>query len=148
MCKPHRKPWPKSKTSDISNRVPVHCITPFRSDALVSPPNLYPPRTPVKFVTVRWARWNNRDEDFKDPKLKKGLHEKTRSGASFIPGWLFDFVSHFTAFTLLTGSFYISRLYEDVLHVNKIHVRFKSQTLPVPVYRQTNFTPKREVFSC
>ena len=82
-----------------------------------------------KFVTGRWARWNNRDEDFKDPKLKKGLHEKTRTGASFIPGWLFDFVSHFTAFTLLTGSFYISRLYEDVLHVDKIHVRFKLQTL-------------------
>ena len=25
------------------SRVPVHCITPFCSDALVSPPNLYPP---------------------------------------------------------------------------------------------------------
>ena len=45
MYKPHRKPWPKSKSSDIwfLSRVPVHCITPFCSDALVSPPNLYPP---------------------------------------------------------------------------------------------------------
>ena len=41
--KPDRKPWPKSKTSDILSIVPVHCITPFCSDALVSPPNLYPP---------------------------------------------------------------------------------------------------------
>ena len=41
MDKPHRKPWPKSKIS--LSRVPVHCITPFCSDALVSPPNLYPP---------------------------------------------------------------------------------------------------------
>ena len=40
MYKPHRKPW---KTSDISSIVPVHCITSFCSDALVSPPNLYPP---------------------------------------------------------------------------------------------------------
>ena len=81
-----------------------------------------------KFVTGRWARWNNRDEDFKDSKLKKGLHEKTRTGASFILGWPFDFVTHFTAFILLTGSFYISRVQEDILHVDKIHVRFKSQT--------------------
>ena len=43
MDKPHRKPWPKSKTSDISKQSPSHCITPFCSDALVSPPNLYPP---------------------------------------------------------------------------------------------------------
>ena len=43
MYKPDRKPWPKSKTSDISKQIPVHCITPFCSDALVSPPNLYPP---------------------------------------------------------------------------------------------------------
>ena len=41
--KPHRKPWTKSKTSDISKQSPVHCITPFCSDALVSPPILYPP---------------------------------------------------------------------------------------------------------
>ena len=39
MDKPHRRPWPKSKTSDD--------ITPFRSDALVSPPNLYPPNALV-----------------------------------------------------------------------------------------------------
>ena len=43
MDEPHRKPWPKSKTSDISKQSPSHCITPFCSDALVSPSNLYPP---------------------------------------------------------------------------------------------------------
>ena len=41
MDRPHPKPWPKSKTG--LSRVPVHCITPFCSDAFVSPPNLYPP---------------------------------------------------------------------------------------------------------
>ena len=46
MDKPHRKPWPKSKTGEQATfltRVSVHCITPFCSDALVSPPNLYLP---------------------------------------------------------------------------------------------------------
>ena len=49
-----------------------------------------------------------------------------------------------------TGSFHIS-LFEGTLHVDKIHVRFKianiTHALPVPVYRQTNFTPKRVVIS-
>ena len=31
------------KHSTFLSRVPVHCITPFCWDALVSPPNLYPP---------------------------------------------------------------------------------------------------------
>ena len=31
------------KQATFVSRVPVHCITPFCSDALVSPPNLYPP---------------------------------------------------------------------------------------------------------
>jgi len=56
MDKPHRKPWPKSKTSEkqatFLSKVPVHCITPFCSDALVSPPNLYPPCSrPLKCAT-------------------------------------------------------------------------------------------------
>ena len=46
---------------------------------------------------------------------------------------------------IMTGSFHIS-LFEDALHVDKIHVRFKianiMHTLPVPVYQQTDLTPK------
>jgi len=49
---------------------------------------------------------------------------------------------------IMTGSFHIS-LFEGTLHVDKIHVRFKitniTHALPVPVYRQTDFTPKRVV---
>ena len=51
----------------------------------------------------------------------------------------------------MTGSFHIS-LFEGRLHVDKIHVRFKianiTHALPVPVYRLTDFTPKRVVVSC
>ena len=50
----------------------------------------------------------------------------------------------------LTGSFHISLL-EGTLHVDKIHVRFKianiTHALFVPVYQQTDFTPKRLVVS-
>ena len=46
----------------------------------------------------------------------------------------------------MTWSFYIS-LFEGTLHVDKIHARFKianiMHALPVPVYRLTDFTPKR-----
>ena len=46
---------------------------------------------------------------------------------------------------IMTGSFHISLL-EGTLHVDKIHVRFKianiTHALPVPVYQQTDFTPK------
>ena len=51
---------------------------------------------------------------------------------------------------IITGSFHISLL-EGTLHVDKIHVRFKIENithqLPVPVYQQTDFAPKRVVFS-
>jgi len=51
---------------------------------------------------------------------------------------------------IMTGSFNISLL-EGTLHVDKIHVRFKianiTHALPVPVYQQTDFTPKRSVVS-
>ena len=49
---------------------------------------------------------------------------------------------------IVTGSFHIS-LFEGTLHVDEIHVRFKitniTHALPVPVYQQTVFTPKRVV---
>ena len=49
---------------------------------------------------------------------------------------------------MMTGSFHIL-LFEGTLHVDKIHVRFKianiTQALPIPVYRQTDFTQKQVV---
>ena len=51
---------------------------------------------------------------------------------------------------IMTGSFHIS-LFESTLHADKIHVRSKianiTNALPVPVYRQTDFTPKRVIVS-
>ena len=75
--------------------------------------------------------------------LRGCLHEETCTDTSFIPGWLFYFVYRVY---IMTGSFHIS-LFEGTLRVDKIHVRFKianiTNVLPVPVYRQTDFTPKR-----
>ena len=55
------------------------------------------------------------------------------------------------AFTWRLG-YFTSRLFEGTLHVDKMHVWFKianiTHALPVPVYRQTDFTPKRVVVSC
>ena len=52
---------------------------------------------------------------------------------------------------IMTESFHIS-LFEGTLHVDKIQVWFKianiTRALPIPVYWQTNFTPKRVVISC
>ena len=43
--------------------------------------------------------------------------------------------------------YFIPGLFEGILHVDKIHVRFKianiTHALPVPGHRQTEFTPKR-----
>ena len=51
---------------------------------------------------------------------------------------------------IMTESFHIS-LFEGTLHVDKIQVWFKIaniiRALPIPVYRQTDFTPKRVVVS-
>ena len=50
----------------------------------------------------------------------------------------------------MTGSVHIS-LFEGTLHVDKIHVSFKisnvTHALPIPVYRQTDFTPKQVAVS-
>ena len=52
---------------------------------------------------------------------------------------------------MMTGLFH-SSLFEGTLHVDKMHVWFKianiTHALPDPVYRQTDFTPKRVVVSC
>ena len=51
---------------------------------------------------------------------------------------------------IMTGSFHIS-LFKGTFHVDKIHLWFKianiTHALPVPLYRQTDFTPKRVVVS-
>ena len=60
-----------------------------------------------------------------------------------------DFLISFHVY-MMSGSFHIS-LREDTLHVNKIPVWFKigyiTHALPVPLYGQTDFTPKRVVVS-
>ena len=58
-----------------------------------------------------------------------------------------DFLISYRVY-MMTGPFHIS-LFEGTLHVDKMHVWFKianiTHALPVPVYRQTDFTPKRVV---
>ena len=76
------------------------------------------------------------------------FYEKTRTGASFIPVWLFYFVSRLHVVYMMTGSFHTS-LFEGTLHVDETNVRFNlTHALPVAVYWQTDFTPKRVVVSC
>ena len=52
---------------------------------------------------------------------------------------------------IMTGSFHVSLL-EGTLRVDKIHISFKitniMHALPVPVYQQTDLTPKLVVISC
>ena len=79
-------------------------------------------------------------------RLRGCLREKTRTGASFTLGWLFDFVSR------LHDKWVIHiLLFNGTFRVDKIHVWFKianiTHALPVPVYRQTDFTPKWVVVS-
>ena len=60
-----------------------------------------------------------------------------------------DFLISYRVY-MMTGSFHIS-LFEGTLHVDKMPVLFKiakiTRTLAVPVYRQTDYTPKRVVVS-
>jgi len=60
-----------------------------------------------------------------------------------------DFLLSYHVF-MMTGSFHILSL-NGTFHVDKIHVCFKSanitHALPVPVYRQTDFTTKWVVVS-
>ena len=55
-----------------------------------------------------------------------------------------DFLISYRVY-MMTGSFHIL-LFNGTFHVDKIHVWFKianiTHALPVPVYRQTDFTPK------
>ena len=60
-----------------------------------------------------------------------------------------DFLISYRVY-MMTGPFHIP-LFEGTLHVNKIHIWFKNENithaLPIPVYRQTDFTPKQVVVS-
>ena len=60
-----------------------------------------------------------------------------------------DFLISYRVY-MMTGSFHIS-LFKGTFHVDKIHLWFKianiTHALPVPLYRQTDFTPKRVVVS-
>ena len=55
-----------------------------------------------------------------------------------------DFLISYRVY-MMTGSFHIL-LFKGTFHVDKIHVWFKianiTHALPVPVYQQTDFTPK------
>ena len=61
-----------------------------------------------------------------------------------------DFLISYRVY-MMTGSFHIL-LFNGTFHVDKIHVWFKianiTHALPVPIYRQTDFTPKWLVVSC
>ena len=59
---------------------------------------------------------------FKSTALRGCLHEKTRTGASFIPTWLFDFVSRLHDDWVIS---HMISLFEGTLHVDKMHVWFK-----------------------
>ena len=85
--------------------------------------------------TISWSRDS---QLLLNQQLMGCLHEKTRINASFIPGWLFDFVSRLDNDCVILIS-----LFEGTLHVDKTHVWFKitdiTHALPVPVYWQTDF---------
>ena len=61
-----------------------------------------------------------------------------------------DFLISYRVY-MMTWSFH-TLLFNGTFHVDKIHVWFKianiTHALPVPVYRQTDFTPKWVVVSC
>ena len=63
--------------------------------------------------------------------------------------WWHDFLISYYVY-MMTGWFHIT-LFEGTLHDDKIHVWFKianiTHALPVPVYRQTDFTSKQVVLS-
>ena len=68
------------------------------------------------------------------------MRKRTPARVSYRDDFLISY-----SFYMMTGSFHIS-LIEGTLYVDKIHVWLKianiTHALPVPAYRQTNFTPK------
>ena len=62
-----------------------------------------------------------------------------------------DFFVSYHVYVMTGWSFHIS-IFQGTLHVDQIHMRFKIanivHALPVPVYQQTDFTPKCVVSLC
>ena len=101
----------------------------------------------IPIIEIEDITWPRGDTKFLFECWIRGcLHEKTRTGASLIPRWLFFSYRVY----IMIGSFHIS-LFEGTLHFDKLHVRFKianiTHALPVPIYHQTDFTPNRVVVS-
>ena len=61
------------------------------------------------------------------------LHEKTRTGVSFIPGWLFYFVS-----LLQHDRVYLKVYFMLIKYTLRLKITNIIHALPVPVYRQTD----------
>ena len=80
--------------------------------------------------------------------LRGCLHEKTRTTPARVSHWD-DFLISYRVY-MMTGSFHIL-LFNCTFHVDKIHVWFQianiTHALLVPVYQQTDFTPKWVVVS-
>ena len=92
MYKPHRNiasPDRSQTQATFLSRVPVHCITPFCSDALVSPPNLYPPWPNLyppwylykraSYISLYLITWYRKDISFP----YKSFRNNYRSGTKF-----------------------------------------------------------------
>ena len=84
---------------------------------------------------------------FQTSKLSQGVYVRILAPARV--SYRDDFLISYRVY-MMTGSFQISLL-EGTLHLDKIHLWFKianiTHALPVPVYRQTDFTKKRVVVS-
>ena len=79
-----------------------------------------------------------------------GLHEKTRTGASFIPGWLFDFVSRtdwVISYLVIWRYVHFNMLIKYTCD-SKIKITNVTHGLPIPVYWQTDSTPNQVVVLC
>ena len=96
----------------------------------------------VNRILFAWCLWK-----FSSRENKGGVYMRKLAPAPVsLPD---DFLISYRVY-LMMGHF-IPRLFEGTLPVDKIHVRFKiakiTYALPVPVYRQIDFTPKWVVVS-
>ena len=65
--------------------------------------------------------------------------------------YLGDFFISYRVYMMM--GYFVFRLFEGTVHVDKVHVRFKTANITYaltadPVHLQTHFTPKRVVVSC
>ena len=79
--------------------------------------------------------------------FRRCLHEKTRTGASFIPGWRFYFVSRtdwVISYLVIWRYVHFNMLIKYTCD-SKIKITNVTHGLPVPVYWQTDSTPNQVV---